>query len=460
MSGKKKNGLPKNSEFLRELTPTRKRGEMLGKYILPEMEGIWDKENKYNKWLQIEIAVCEALQKQGVISKSKLDQIKKKAVFDPEWSEKISRAPNEMLMFLSLLEQAVGEDNFRFVHLGLTSSDITDTTLSLQLKESGELIVAGLIELKETVKRLALKYKYTPTIGRTHGIHAEPTTFGLKLASWYSELCRQETRLKDAIENIRYGKIAGSVGNFAQLEMSVEKYVCEKFDLNPEPVSTQVIPRDRHAQFVLTLALLGSSLERFATEIRNLQRTEILEVEEPFRPEESGSSSMPHKRNPVSSERICGLARILRSNCSIFLENNVLWNERDATGLPSEETLFPLVCGIAHYMVVSFNNILENLIVYPKRMEANIYSSKGIVFSQRLLLHLIEAGLPRKQAYDLIQGKIMTTWQKDVDLHSLVVKDGEIRRYLTLDEIENLFQLDVYMRSVDDIFQRVFGEEE
>lgn len=430
------------------------------KYTTEQIVAIWAPENRYSLWLKIEMAVCEALSKFGYIPKSKFETIKKKITYKEEWTEKIRSSPNEVLTFLSLIQEEFGADKVQYFHFGLSSGDIIDTALAIQLKESGEIILNSIGEVKQVIKRLANKYRYTPMIGRTHGVHAEPISFGLKLASWYAELTRDEKRMKTATENIAYGKLSGAVGNFAFVEPKVEKYVCEKLGLKPEPVSSQIIPRDRQAEFMLTLALVASSLDRFATEIRLLQQTEILELEEPFLPEEAGSSSMPHKRNPIQSETICGLARLVRSYAIPFLENIVQWGERDATNVPSEELVFPLACGTVHYMLTSFKNVVENMTVYTKNMEKNIYQSGGIVFSQRLLHHLIDAGLSRKEAYDAVQGKIMTSWQKKASFHEILLKDGEMRHYITRDEIENIFQLDVYLRAVDDIFDRVFGNED
>lgn len=430
---------------------------MIERYTLPQMKNLWSDENKYAKWLEIELLVCEAQAQLGNIPKKAVPQIKKKAKFDPQRILKIEeKTKHDLLAFLTNLAENVGNES-KYIHLGLTSYDVVDTALSLLLRDAGEIILADLKKLSFAIKKKAFKYKDTPIMGRTHGVHAEPTTLGLKFALWYSEVERDIDRLKRAIENISYGKISGAVGNYAHIDPKVEVYVCKKLNLKPAQISSQILQRDRHAEFITILAIIAGSLEKFATEIRNLQRTEILEMEEGFAKGQKGSSAMPHKRNPIICERLCGMARIVRSNALASLENICLWHERDLTNSSVERIILPDSTSLLDYMLVQFTKILENLLVYPENMLKNIDKTKGLVFSQRLLLKLTEKTPTREKAYELVQSNAMRAWEKGENFKKLVLEDKKIREYLSEKEIEGCFDLGFYTKRVDYIFKRVFG---
>ena len=431
---------------------------MIERYTLPRMKNLWSDENKYAKWLEIELLVCEAQAQLGSIPKKAVPQIKKKAKFDPQRITEIEeKTKHDLLAFLTNVAENVGEES-KYIHLGLTSYDVVDTALSLLLKDAGEIILDDLKRLSLAIKKKAFKYKDTPIMGRTHGVHAEPTTLGLKFALWYSEVQRDIDRLKSAIENISYGKISGAVGNYAHIDPKVEVYVCKKLNLKPAQISSQILQRDRHAEFLTTLAIIAGSLEKFATEIRNLQRTEILEMEEGFAKGQKGSSAMPHKRNPITCERLCGMARIVRSNALASLENICLWHERDITNSSVERIILPDSTFLLDYMIVQFTQILENLLVYPENMLKNIDKTKGLVFSQRLLLKLTEKTSTREKAYELVQSNAMRAWEKGEDFKKLVLEDKKTREYLSKAQIEECFDLGFYTKRVDYIFKRVFGK--
>jgi len=430
---------------------------MIERYTLPEMGAIWSEENKYRKWLEVEIAVCEAWARLGQIPKSSLANIKKKANFDVKRIEEIEKVvKHDVIAFLTSVAEFVGEDS-RFIHMGLTSYDIVDTSLSLLMVQSLDLVEKKLLELRKIVKKMALKYKMTPCIGRTHGVHAEPITFGFKLLVWYEELNRHLDRLERAREVISVGRISGSVGTYIHLDPRVEKYALKALGLEAAKVSTQVLQRDRHAEVMSLLALITTSLEKFALEIRHLQRTEVLEVEEPFTRGQKGSSSMPHKRNPVRCERVAGLARVVRGNLQVALENIPLWHERDISHSSAERIIFPDSFTITDYLLKEMTDIITNWQVYPRRMRQNINVTHGLIFSQMVLLALIRKGLTREEAYALVQRNSLKAWEQNLDFKELLKADQEITAHLSDSEIEDCFSLDPFLQKIDFIFKRVLS---
>lgn len=427
---------------------------MIPRYTLPKMGAIWTEENKLNNWLQIEIAVCEGWAKLGHIPEQAVEVISSKACFDVQRVKVIeAEVRHDVIAFLTNVAENVGDES-KYIHLGMTSSDILDTGLALQMRDSADLILNRLETLQEAVGEKARQYKYTLNIGRTHGVHGEPTTFGLKMALWFTEIQRHIDRLKEARRVIAFGAISGAMGNFAHLEPQVEEYVCHKLGLEPCPVSTQIIQRDRHAQFLTTLAVIGSSLEKMATEIRNLQRTEILEAEEPFTKGQKGSSAMPHKRNPMMSERVAGLSRVLRGNALAAMENVSLWHERDLTHSSVERVIIPDSCILLDYMLDKFTAIVRGLVVYEDNMQKNIDRTRGLVFSQELMLALVAKGMLREEAYRLVQGHAMASWTQGLDFRELILNDQEIMQQLTPQDIEIVFSYDIYKDKVDYIFKR------
>jgi len=428
---------------------------MISRYTLPKMGKIWEEEYKFKKMLEIEIFVCEALAKLGKIPKKALEDIKKKARFNLERIKEIEeRTQHDVAAFIDVLGRNL-RDKARYLHFGLTSSDLLDTALAIQMRESAEILIEDTERLIALLAKKALKYKDMVCIGRTHGMHAEPITFGLKLALWYDEERRNLERLKSAKEIISVGKISGAVGTYAHLPPFVEVYVCKRLNLRPVDVSSQIISRDRHAHFLLNLAIVGASLEKFATEIRNLQRTEICEVEEPFLRTQKGSSAMPHKRNPVTCERICGLARILRSNTLSSLENISLWHERDISHSSVERVIIPDTTIILDYILNKFIQILEGLVVYPENMLANLIKTKGLIFSQRILLELMQKGLARSPAYRIVQRLAFSAIEEGIEFKDALLKDREIQKFLSREEIESCFDLDYYLKNIDLIFKRL-----
>jgi adenylosuccinate lyase len=427
---------------------------MIERYTLPEIGLIWSEENKLNNWLKIEIAVCEGWMKLGKVPAEAVANIKKRADFEILRVKEIEAVVHhDVIAFLTNVAEHVGDDS-KYIHLGLTSSDILDTGLALQMRDSADLIIDKLEKLKEIVQKKAIDYKYTYNIGRTHGIHGEPTTFGLKMALWYTELQRSIKRLEEARETISCGAISGAVGNFAHLNPVIEEYVCSLLSLKPCEVSTQVIQRDRHAQFLTTLAVIASSLEKMATEIRNLQRTEIYEVEEPFHQGQKGSSAMPHKRNPMMSERVAGLARVIRSNSMAAMENVALWHERDLTHSSVERIIIPDSCILLYYLLDKFINIVEGLVINTNNMLENIYKTHGLVFSQELMLALIDKGVLREEAYHMVQKNAMQSWAEKTDFKELVIKDQDIMNKLSAADIDRIFDISIYSDNVDYIFRR------
>jgi adenylosuccinate lyase len=431
---------------------------MIPRYSRPEMAKIWEPENKYRKWLDVEIAACEAWANLGEIPKKSLDVIKKKANFNIKRIDKIEETvKHDVIAFLTSVAEHVGADS-RFIHKGLTSSDILDTALALQMREAADIIIKDIADLLGVLKKNAFKYKQTLQMGRSHGIHAEPVTFGLTFALWYEEMKRNLVRLKAAKETISYGKLSGPVGTFSNIPTSIEKQVCRKLKLKPAPVSTQVIQRDRHAEFMNALALIAATIEKMAVEIRHLQRTEVLEAEEPFTKGQKGSSAMPHKRNPIGSENLSGLARVVRSNAIAAMENIPLWHERDISHSSVERIIIPDSTILVDYMLVRLTGILKHLQVYPERMLQNIKGSYGLFCSQRVLLRLTEKGMSRENAYRIVQKRAMESWQKKEDFKDILHMDREIKGYISDQDLEDIFDLKYYTKNIPYIFNRVFKQ--
>ncbi len=428
---------------------------MISRYTRPAMGKIWEDENKFSVWLEIEILACEAQSELGVIPKEAVKTIREKAKFDIQRIDEIEREVNhDVIAFLTNVGEYVGPDS-RYIHLGMTSSDVLDTALAVQMKQSAELLLKDLEELKNVLARRAKEFKMTVMIGRSHGVHAEPTTFGLKLALWYDETRRNIKRLQNALETISVGQISGAVGTFEHLSPKVEEYVCEKLKLKPALVSTQILQRDRHAEFMTTLAVIGSSLEKFATEIRHLQKTEVLEAEEYFSKGQKGSSAMPHKRNPITCERIAGLARVLRGNAQAALENVALWHERDITHSSVERIVIPDSCILLDYMLSLTTSVVDKLLVYPENMRKNIEITHGLVFSQPVMLALTKKGMKREDAYRIVQRNAMDVWQSKKSFRDLVAADAEISKLLTKGELDDAFDPAKSLKNVDYIFKRV-----
>ncbi len=428
---------------------------MIDRYTLSKMGNIWTDEHKFSIMLQIEVLACEAMSKLGMIPKDALERIKKKAKFDLEEVQKLEeKTKHDVVAFINNVGHYLGADA-RYLHLGLTSSDLLDTSLSVQCVEASDIIIADLKKFLAVLKVKAKKYKDTNCIARTHGVHAEPTTFGLKLAVWYDEMKRNLERMEHAREMMRIGKLSGAVGTYANIDPHVEEYVCEKLNLKPANIATQIIQRDVHCQFVTTLALIGSSLNKFATEIRLLQKTEVLEVEEPFFKGQIGSSAMPHKRNPVTCERISGLSRILRANAQAAFENICLWHERDISHSSVERVILPDSTGILNYMLHKFIPIVEGLLVYPKNMITSLTKTHGLIYSQRVLLELMKKGLTRDQAYEIIQSCAMQVWQDTSDFKDVLCRDRRVRKHMSTSEIDGCFDIKYYTRHRDLIFKRV-----
>ena len=420
------------------------------------MASIWEPKNKFKIWLKIEVFACEALAKRGEIPKSALKDIQEKSDFKVERIDEIEReVKHDVIAFLTCVAEFVG-DSARFMHLGMTSSDVLDTALAVQLKQASTLILKELKAFQEALKTQALKHKMTPTMGRSHGIHAEPLTFGLKIANWYEEVGRNIERVKRARQNISYGQISGAVGTFACIDPDVEKYVCSKLGLKPAPVSTQIIQRDRHAEFFTTLAIVAGTIDKIATEIRHLQRTEVLEAEEFFSSGQKGSSAMPHKRNPVVSEQMCGLARIVRSNAFAALENMPLWHERDISHSSVERVIGPDSTILIHYMLRKMTKMIGSLIVYPENMMRNLEKTEGLIFSQSVLLALVDKGITREEAYRRVQKNAMQSWATGKNFLKLLKKDKKICELMTESEIEKIFNLKAQFKNINIIFKRVF----
>jgi adenylosuccinate lyase len=427
---------------------------MIERYSRPRMKWIWSDENKFDKWLKVEIAVCEAWGELGVIPRETVPKIKRARVNLKRMEEILRQTHHDMTAFLGSVAESVGDES-RFIHLGLTSSDVIDTALSLQLIEAAELLGQDIKELISVLAQTAMKHKYTVMIGRTHGVHAEPISFGLKLALWTEEMRRNLQRLTEAKKIIAVGKISGAVGTYATLSPEVEEKACARLGLAPAPVSSQILQRDRHAQFVTTLAIIASSLEKFATEIRSLQRTETREVEEPFALGQTGSSAMPHKRNPELCERICGLARLVRGYALTSMENIALWHERDISHSSTERIILPDSCLVVDYTLSLFTSVMRGLQVSPQKMKHNVELTKGLIFSQRVMLALIDKGLSRQKAYELVQRNAMKAWKGNKNFLTLLKADSEVTATLPKSELESLFDYQYYLRYIDDVFKRL-----
>lgn len=422
------------------------------------MGALWSEQNKFQKWLDVEIAVCEVHAEMGIVPPEALEQIKSRAQFSVERINEIEKTTDhDVIAFTTNLAESIGE-GARFVHYGLTSSDVVDTANALLLRDACELLLQKTDALMEVLKRRAAEFKNTPQVGRTHGIHAEPTSFGLVFALWYDETRRNRERLSRAREAVAVGKISGAVGAFAHLDPQVEEKVCARLGLKPAPVSTQIVQRDSYAEYLCTLAVIASSLEKFALQVRHWQRTEVREAQERFRKGQKGSSAMPHKRNPILSERICGIARIVRANSIVGLENIALWHERDISHSSAERVVLPDSSIAVDYVLHKTASLFDGLVVYPERMLENLSATRGSIFSGQLLLALTQAGVSREEAYEWVQRNALKAWDEGGDLKSLVSADQDITAHLSKEQIEHIFSFDTYLRNVDAIFARVFGE--
>ena len=431
---------------------------MIPRYTRERIGRIWTDQNRLNKWLEIEVLACEALAESGEIPREAAKQIGKKARFDIDRVQEIERTTkHDVVAFITCVGESLGELS-RYLHLGLTSSDILDTSMALLLRESADIIIEDIDELLNAIRQRAFEHKDTVMIGRSHGIHAEPITFGLKMALWHAEMARNLHRMKRAKQIVSVGKLSGAVGTFANLSPFVEEYVCQKLGLKPAPVSTQVIQRDRYAEYFTTLAIVAASIEKFAIEIRHLQRTEVLEAEEFFSKGQKGSSAMPHKRNPILSENLTGLARLVRGNAMAAIENVALWHERDISHSSVERIIAPDSNIIVDFMLGRLTNLIKNLIVYPENMAANVKRTGGLIFSERIMLELMRRGLSREDAYGLVQRNAMRVWEQGGDFKETILKDPDIGKILTPELIEKAFDVKHHLNHVDTIFRRVFGE--
>lgn len=429
---------------------------MISRYTAPEMAKIWTEENKFRKWLQVEVAVCEALMELGEIPAADVGKIKEKANFSIERITEIERnVKHDVLAFIASVAEHVGPEA-RHIHWGLTSTDVVDTAQALLVLEASQLILKEMRILADAIRARALEHQNTVMVGRTHGVHAEVTTFGLKLAIWYDEMRRNIARVERAAEHMRYGKISGAVGTFAHLSPQVEEMVCAKLGLRHALASTQVLQRDSHAEYIAALAITASSYDQFATEIRHLQRTEVREVEEPFADKQQGSSAMPHKRNPITCEQISGLARILRSNVQASLENIPLWHERDISHSSVERIILPDSTTLIHYLTRQMDSVIRGLVVYPERMQQNLNLTRGLIFSGQILLELTRKGITRGEAYTWVQRSAMRVWDENMDFKSAILSDPQIPRHLSEAEIMATFDLKNQLKNVDYIFHRVF----
>jgi adenylosuccinate lyase len=427
---------------------------MIERYSRPPMKAIWSDANKFDQWLRVEIAVCEAWAELGQIPKNALAKIKKATYNLERVNEILKITHHDMTAFVNAVSESLGDES-RFIHLGITSSDVMDTALSLQIKQASNILLDDLTELIKVLENKAIEYKNTLMIGRTHGVHAEPITFGLKMALWSEEMKRNFKRLVEAQNNINIGKISGAVGTYATVMPEVEIIACRRLGLEPAPISNQVLQRDRHAHFLTTLAIIAGSLEKFATEIRALQRTEVLEAEEPFAKGQTGSSAMPHKRNPELCERVCGMSRLIRGYALNSLENIALWHERDISHSSNERITFPDACLALDYMLSIFTSVMQGLQVYPANMKHNLELTQGLVFSQRVLLALIAKGLKRKRAYELVQRNAMKAWGQKVSFLKFLKSDKDVRKYLDNNELTALFDYNYFLKHIDEIFARL-----
>lgn len=428
---------------------------MIERYTRPEMGSIWTEENKFKAWLEVEILACEAWSELGHIPAEDVRLIREKARFDVQRINAIEEETrHDVVAFTRAVSESLGDES-KWVHYGLTSTDVVDTALSYILKQANQLLREKIVHFIDVLHAKALEHKYTIMMGRTHGVHAEPTTFGLKLALWYAEMQRNLERFDQAAQTVAFGKMSGAVGSFANIDPFVEGYVCEKLGIQPAPISTQTLQRDRHAHYMSTIALIGSSLEKFATEIRGLQKSETREVEESFGKGQKGSSAMPHKRNPIGSENITGLARLLRGHMLSAYENVSLWHERDISHSSVERVILPDATIALHYMLHRLANIIDQLTVFPENMKRNMERTFGLIYSQRVLLTLINKGLRREEAYDLVQSKAMQSWEEQMSFKELIRNEQRIQQTLSNEEIEECFDYKHHMQRVDTIFDRV-----
>ncbi len=433
---------------------------MIGRYTLPEMGALWSEENKFRKWLDVELAVCEVHAEMGTIPREAVEEIKRRAAFTVERIGEIEKTTDhDVIAFTTALAESIG-DAARFVHYGLTSSDVVDTANALLLRDSCDLLLGRVDALMEVLRRRAFEFKHTPQVGRTHGVHAEPTSFGLTFALWYDEMRRNRERLVRAKEAVATGKISGAVGAFAHLDPSVEERVCARLGLKPAPVSTQIIQRDIYAEYLTTLAIVASSLDKFALQIRHWQRTEVREAEERFKRGQKGSSAMPHKRNPILSERICGMARLVRGYAVAGLESVALWHERDISHSSAARVTLPDASIALDYMLAKAASLIDGLVVHAGRMLENLGATRGLIFSGQLLLALTRAGAARESAYEWVQRNAMRAWDEGADFRALVTEDSDIIEKLSREEVERVFSLDTYLRNVDAVFARVFSNSE
>lgn len=428
---------------------------MITRYTRPEMGALWTDESKFRTWLEIEVLACEAQAELGLVPRDAVTVIRERADFTVERINELERTLNhDVIAFLTAVAEHVGEPS-RYIHLGMTSSDVGDTALSVLMRRSGLLLRAGLEKLRDALSVRAREFRHTPMIGRTHGIHAEPTTFGLKLALWYEEVKRDLDRLDRAIDTVSHGKISGAVGTYANIDPFVERYVCERLDLKPSPIATQVLQRDRHAEYLATIAIIGGTLEKIATEIRHLQKTEVLEVEEYFAAGQKGSSAMPHKRNPITCERVAGMARLLRGYAMSAMENQALWHERDITHSSVERVILPDATIALDYMIDKTIGIVSRMFVYPENMLRNLNGTRGLIFSQQVLLALTKKGMLREDAYAIVQGHAMRVWREEIHLKDLFLADEQVMALLTPEELDGCFDPTHSLRNVDLIFVRL-----
>ncbi|HEX9020092.1 MAG TPA: adenylosuccinate lyase [Nitrospirota bacterium] len=431
---------------------------MIRRYSRPEMSGLWEPESRYRAWLEVELLACEANARLGLIPKKALAAIRKKASFTVRRIDEIEKiVKHDVIAFLTAVGETVGPDS-RYIHLGLTSSDVLDTSLASLMRTAAGIIIDDIRIVLKTLKRKALQHKHTAMIGRSHGVHAEPVTFGLKMALWYEEMQRGLERMLRARDVISVGKVSGAVGTFANIDPFVETYVCSRLGLRPEPVATQVVQRDRHAEFLSALALIASSIEKFSVELRHLQRTEVLEAEEYFSEGQKGSSAMPHKRNPISAENLSGLARVVRANSIAAMENIALWHERDISHSSVERIIIPDSTILIDYMLARFNGLVDKLFVYPENMRRNMAISRGLFYSEAVMLALVEKGLTRETAYSYVQRNAMEVWKRGGDFKQRLKDDQDIRKRLSDREIDGCFDLSHTLKKVDYIFKRVFNK--
>ncbi len=429
---------------------------MIKRYTRKAMGDIWTDENRYMTWLKVELLACEAMEEMGKVPKEALQNIKRASFSIKRIEEIEAETKHDVIAFLTAVAERVGPDA-RYIHMGLTSSDVLDTSMAFLMKQAGSLILKDCERLLGIIRKRAFEHKDTVMVGRSHGIHAEPITFGLKLAVWYDEMRRNQGRFERAVETISFGKLSGAVGTFANTPPEVEAYVCQKLNLKPAPASTQIIQRDRYGEYFTALAIMGSSIEKMAIEIRHLQRTEVLEAEEFFSKGQKGSSAMPHKRNPIGSENLSGLARIIRSNAMAALENIPLWHERDISHSSVERIIAPDSTILMDYMLNRISGIIKNLVVYPKTMEKNLGLLKGLVFSQQVLLALAAAGISREDAYETVQTHAMRVWKEKQDFKTLIINDEKILEHVSRKKIEEIFDVNYHLKYISAIFDRVFG---